>query len=132
VRLSSTLIVTGCASEEFISSPGLKGSDTIATTKSSGTRATMTATHFAAMLRGFADRVEWLPVASHRSPEEPFMAREELARDMRRTAAAATAFVATRVNALPPVRARRRPSRHVIMVAGRAILVQRRRAAFAL
>jgi hypothetical protein len=92
----------------------------------------MTATHFAAMLREFADQVERLPVASHRSPEEPFIARQELARDMRRTAAALSAFAAATVNALPPTRARRRPSRHIIVVAGRTILVQRRRPAFAL
>jgi hypothetical protein len=92
----------------------------------------MTAIQFAAVLRDFADRVERLPVASHRSPEEPFIARQELARDMRRTAAAVSAFAAVKVSAMPPVRARRRPTRHVIVVAGRTILVQRRRAAFAL
>jgi hypothetical protein len=89
----------------------------------------------AAALHRFADRVERLPMASHRSPEEPFMARQELARDMHRMAAAALAAPGT---AKPPAairsgaRRRKPAGTHRIVVAGRIVLVQRRRAAFAL
>jgi hypothetical protein len=89
----------------------------------------------ATALHRFADRVERLPMASHRSPEEPFMARQELARDMRRMAAAA---LATPAAAKPPASLRRPERRrkpagtHRIVVGGRIVLVQHRRAAFAL
>jgi hypothetical protein len=89
----------------------------------------------ATALKELADRVEWLPMASHRSPEEPFVARQELARDMRRIAAAALAGERPAQPAAPARRrARRRKaaSTHRIVVAGRIVLVQHRRAAFAL
>ena len=89
----------------------------------------------AAALHRFADRVERLPMASHRSPEEPFMARQDLARDMRRTAAAALAapVAAKPLASLRSGERRRKPAgTHRIVVAGRIVLVQRRRAAFAL
>jgi hypothetical protein len=88
----------------------------------------------ATALRQFAERVERLPMASHRSPEEPFIARQELARDMRRTADAAMAGQGA-AKGPPPVRPRdrrRKGGTHRIVVAGRIVLVQHRRAAFAL
>jgi len=96
----------------------------------------VTLVDLAGALRQFADRVERLPLASHRSPEEPFVARQELARAMRRAAADATPAGQgpARLHGppRPPARRRTRVGTHRIMVGRRVILVQHRRAAFAL
>jgi hypothetical protein len=99
------------------------------------TQCPTTLADLAAALHRFADRVERLPMASHRSPEEPFMARQELARDMRRTAAAALGGPAAAkppAAVRSPARRRKPGGTHRIVVAGRIVLVQHRRAAFAL
>jgi hypothetical protein len=94
----------------------------------------VTLVDLATALRQFAERVERLPMASHRSPEEPFIARQELAREMRRTADTAMAGQGTaKVQSLVRSTERRRKrGTHRIVVAGRIVLVQHRRAAFAL
>ena len=73
-------------------------------------------------------------MASHRLPEGPVVARQEIAHEMRRIAAAASAGqgAAAAPAAVPSVQRRRWPSTHRIVVAGRSVMVQHRRAGFAL
>jgi hypothetical protein len=98
------------------------------------TCASLSLVDLAAALRQFAERVERLPMASHRSPEEPFIARQELAREMRRMADTAMAGqgAAKAQTSVRSIERRRKAGTHRIVVAGRIVMVQHRRAAFAL